>query len=294
MAFVSPLVFISSEIGQGFANRFRPFIIKLLGFFPMLKYDLRTLSNIEPEAYVAANFLSSLIISVFFSILILLVSKTTTSSAKVQTFIPIIFLVIFFMIFFFNMMYPSIKTRTSAMKMDRDLSFALKDLLVQVESGIPLYEGMVNIANSDYGAVSPELSSVVKEISAGMPESLALQKMALRTKSDYFRKALWQLISSLESGASIGPALKTVIETLESYQRKSVRDYASSLNFIVLIYMLISAAIPSIGLVFLIVLSAFGGLSINEQIVGAVIVGSLLAQLVIIGYVNSSRPTIYE
>ncbi|MEW6528597.1 MAG: type II secretion system F family protein [Candidatus Micrarchaeota archaeon] len=294
MAFVSPLIFISLDVGQQIANKFRFFVTKILAFFPLLKYDLKILGNIEAEAYVAANFISSLIISLFFSILIFVASKTMADPTKVNVFGPIVIFAIFFIIFFFNMLYPGIKVRTFAIKMDRDLSYALKDLLVQIESGISLYEAMVNIAHSNYGGISQELNTVVTEISAGTPESLALQKMALKTKSDYFRKALWQLISSLESGASIAPAIKTVIETLEAYQRKSVRDYASSLNFIVLIYMLISAAIPSMGVTFLIVLSAFGGLSITESVIIGVIVGSLLAQLAIIGYVNSVRPTIYE
>lgn len=294
MARPSPLILVPMEIGQKFADRFRPLISRLLAIFPSVKYDLKSLGIPEAEAYVASNLISSFFLSLVFGAFVYASIRAAKDPTRLQMFAPGIVVGVFLAAFVFNMLYPGLKTRTSAIKMDRDLSFALKDMLVQVESGIPLYEAMVNIAHSNYGSVSPEFNSVVKEISAGMPESLALQKMALKTKSEYFRKALWQLISSLESGASIGPALRSVIETLDTYQRKSIKDYSASLNFIVLIYMLTAAAIPSMGITLLIVLSAFGGIGVSDSLIAGVIMGSLMAQLIIIGYVNSGRPAVYD
>lgn len=294
MASPSPLVFVPLDVGEKIANRFRTIISKTLALFPMLKYDLRTLGIQEVEAYAASNIASSLIISVFFAVFISLMITNLKDAARAQPLALLSIVAIFFIMFIFNMVYPGIRTRTMAVKIDRDLIFALKDMLLQVESGIPLYEAMLNIARSGYGGVSYEFDVAVKEISTGTPEAHALQKIALKTKSEFFKKALWQLISSLEKGARLGPALRSVLETLENYQYKTIKDYSATLNFVVLIYMLVSAAIPSLGITFFIVLSAFGGMGVNEQLIGGIIAGSLLLQLVLIGYVNSGRPAVYE
>ncbi len=291
----SPLALVSLGAGQKIADRFRAPIRAVLALFPSLKYTLRALDVLEPEAYVAANAITSFLLGILVcgaTFGVLMINKQPAPNAPLLAIASGLSTLL--AIFLFNIFYPGIRTRTFAGRMDRDLSFALKDLLVQVESGIPLYEAMVNIARSDYDLVSMEFSAAVREISAGTSESVALQKMALKTKSDYFRKALWQLISSLESGASLGPALRSVIETLESHQRKSIKDYSGSLNFVVLIYMLSAAAIPSMGITFLIILSAFGGAGINEITLLEVVAASLLLQIVLIGYMKSGRPAVYE
>ncbi len=290
----SPLVFVPLDLGQKIADRFRRPVAMALAFFPSLKYNLRAMDIPEPEPYVAANALTSILSAAALGLIIYAALHSGRDPARAGPLALGAALSTLMALFVFNMFYPGIRTRTFAGNMDRDLAFALKDILVQVESGIPLYEAMVNISHSNYGLVSSEFNSVVKEISAGMSESTALQKMALKTKSDYFKKALWQLISALESGASLGPALRSVIETLETYQRKSIKDYSGSLNFIVLIYMLGAAAVPSMGITFLIVLSAFGGIGISEATVAGVVVGSLILQLVLIGFVKSGRPAVYE
>lgn len=290
----SPFVIVPLEPAQKIADRMRTFLGRILALFPSLKYDLRVLEINEPEAYVAANLLSSLFYGAVFGAIMFAGLQSAKDPSRTPGLALGSALAIFALAFVFNMAYPGIRTRTYAIKMGRDLTFALKDMLVQVESGIPLYDAMVNISRSNYGTVSSDFTTSVKGISAGISESVALQKMALKTKNEYFKKALWQLISALESGASIGPALRSVIETLENYQHKSIKDYSASLNFIVLIYMLIAAAIPSMGITFMIILSAFGGIGVNEQLIALIVSGSLLMQLVLIGFVNSGRPTVYD
>ncbi len=290
----SPLVFVSLESGQKIADRFRGIISKVLALFPSLKYNLRTLGIMEVEAYVAASLASSLLLALMFGGVAFAALQQTGKTDTALRYSLVSAIAIFTTFFIFNIFYPGIRTKTVAGKIDRDLMFALKDMLMQVESGIPLYEAMVNISRSSYGLVSSEFGLVVKEISGGTPETVALQRTALKTKSEFFRKALWQLISSMEKGARLGPALRSVIETMENYTYKSIKDYSGTLNFVVLIYMLTAAAIPSLGITFFIVLSAFGGMGVDERTIAMIVGSSLVAQMVLIGFVNSGRPAVYE
>jgi pilus assembly protein TadC len=64
--------------------------------------------------------------------------------------------------------------RTYVMKRQRDIEknliSALQDMMVQVDSGIPLFGVMVNISSADYGELSIEFKKAVKKINAGSPE----------------------------------------------------------------------------------------------------------------------------
>lgn len=293
MGSISPFLFVSLKTGRKMADRSRWLVSRVLALFPGLKYDLRALGVQEPESYVAAALASSLATAVLFAGVIF-AAAGVKKLPNTEGIALASLLGSFIALFIINAYFPRIRTGTVTMKVDRELIFALRDMLVQVDSGIPLYESMVNVAHSDYGTVSVEFESAVRSISAGTSESAALQKLAFQTKSQYFKKALWQLISSLESGASLAPALRSVIESLESYQYKAIKDYSSTLNFVVLIYMLTAAAIPSVGVTFLIILSAFSGAGINETVVEGVLAVSLVVQVLIIGYLNSIRPAIYE
>lgn len=290
----SPFVFISLDVGRKIGKRFRSPIEKILAFFPSLRYDLKMFDIEEPESYVVSAILSALIFAGVFGAFILYAFELVGVPERTRTLGIISIFAIFLLIFVLNIFYPGIRLRTMVAKMDRDLGFALNDMLIQLEGGIPLFEAMVNVAHSNYGSVSDEFDVVVKEISTGTAESHAFQKMVLKTKSVYFKKALWQLINVLESGASLVPALRSVIETLKNYQYKAIKDYSSSLNFIVLIFMLCAAAVPSLGITFLIVLSAFAGMGVNEQIIITLVASSAIAQIVLIGYINSIRPAVCE
>lgn len=69
--------------------------------------------------------------------------------------------------------------------------------------------------------------------------------------------------------------------------------YSTNLNFIMLIYLLGAAAVPSIGIAFLVLLSAFGGIGVDLTTIGALLVGTSLFQIVLIGYISNARPDLF-
>ena len=84
--------------------------------------------------------------------------------------------------------YPRILSGKTAELIDKHLVFALKDLLLQINSGVTLYNGLVNVVKEGYGQASKELEKVAKDVSCGIPIDKALEKMALQTKSEFLRK----------------------------------------------------------------------------------------------------------
>jgi flagellar protein FlaJ len=264
----------------------------IVSFYPGLKYDLKAINaRVEPSAFAGAAMLSALVWGFLFFCFALLVTNLR-GSASIQ--LACVALVWFSSIaFFLHLIYPGILARKLASETDRELVFALQDLMMQVNSGIPLYDGIVNISNSGYGQVSVEFSNAAKQISAGTPEREALEALAIRSESESFKKTMWQLVTTLQSGASIKPALKSVIETLLKEQYAAIQAYSSTLNFTILLYMLLGAVMPSIGITLLTILASFSGMGINESFLIAFAFVSIIAQAALIGFMNQARPRVY-
>ena len=289
-----PLMLFSIESAAKIGNRLQGIGRYVIALHPGIKYDLRALGqSIEPASYAAAAFLSALVWGALFGLLGYALLYMREFEGPIQGYAVLLGLVFFLLALVLHLFYPGILARQIASSMDRDLVFALQDLMIQVGSGISLYDAMSNVAQSKYGYVSKEFEITVKQISAGVSESDALEAMVFRTESEAFRKLLWQLVSTLQSGASIKPALASVIETLLNEQHRAIRNYAASLNFMILLYMLFAVVAPSIGITLLTILAGFSGIGITEGTLLTLVGVAFIGQVLLVGFMYRSRPRVY-
>ncbi|VVB98488.1 Type II secretion system (T2SS), protein F [uncultured archaeon] len=289
-----PLMLFSIESAASIGNRLQGLGKYVTALHPGIKYDLRALGlSIEPAAYAAAAFLSALVWGALFGFLGYGLLYLREFEGPLMAYGLLVGLTFFLLALLLHLFYPGILARQIASSMDRDLVFALQDLMIQVGSGISLYDAMANIAQSNYGYVSKEFEITVKQISAGASEGDALEAMVFRTESEAFRKLLWQLITALQSGASVKPALASVIETLLNEQHRAIRNYSTSLNFLILIYMLFAVVAPSIGITLLTILAGFSGIGITESTLLMLVGAAFIGQVIMIGFMNRSRPKVY-
>lgn len=265
----------------------------LVRLYPTLRYDLRSSGlDMEAGAYAAAALISALVWgALMYGFAYFAFSMRAVSNASIASLV--LGLVITVVMLLFQFIYPRIMARTVAERVDRELIFALKDMYVQINSGISLFDAMCNISKSDYGHVSDEFGLAVREITAGDSEEKALERVAMKTKSDYFKKALWQLITAMRSGSSTAGALRSVIDVLISYQHRMIKNYASELNFWVLMFMLVAATVPTLGITLSVVLSSFGRAGVTPLLFSEFVLASFIVQAVMIGFLKSRRPEVY-
>ena len=107
------------------------------------------------------------------------------------------------------------------------------------------------------------------------------------------KKFSWQLINSLNSGAPIAGALKTVLETAINTQKRSIKNYAAELNLWILFYLLLAAALPTLGIIVLVIFSSIGGNSVGISHLMGLVGISIVTQIVLIGFVRSRIPRVY-
>lgn len=250
--------------------------------------------DVNAETYLAIVLYSTFIwFSLFFGLfaaLFISQDKAITIQAIIQAIeYGGLLSLIFFMILFY---YPVIISKKIGEKIDQDLMYALQDIIIQTRSGVALFNALVNVANSKYDYVSEEFKILVRVVEGGAPLAEELKELALTTKSEFLKKACWQLVNSIKSGSSIPSALKITHDELIMYQEMLIKNYIKELNVLSLIYLTLAVVVPTIGITIVIILSTFGGISMDETMMTGLIAMLLTMQPILIVLIKTRRPMI--
>jgi pilus assembly protein TadC len=246
----------------------------------------------EPELYGIAFIISSLLWGILFAALIFFL-QAFIQLIPVEEALPLtglVFVSAFIGFFYLHYIYPSILAQKSAETTDRQLLHVLRDMWVQSTSGVPLYAILSNVSQADYGFVSDDLRNAVRAISGGERDIVVLEKVAQETRAEEFKRALWHITSSMRTGVGLTMALENTVNSLTAEQYRSVKEYGSSLNFYLLIYLLFAAVIPSIVTTFVSLLSIFGIFTITLELLLGIVLLSVTLQFILIGLMRIGRP----
>lgn len=189
-------------------------------------------------------------------------------------------------------LYPKIMARKRTRKLEQSLIEALRAMLIHIKSGVPLFYAFERIAGGRYGVVSEEFTEATHRINTGKPEDEALQEVAMNSSSSFFRKTLWQLINGLKAGADLSLVLADTVRTMTTEQRLQIQRFGSSLRMMSLIYMLLGVIIPTLGVTFLIVLSSFAKISVQDSTFWGLLSVLIVADFMFLGLLKSQRPSL--
>jgi pilus assembly protein TadC len=289
-----PIMLLPEKFAKQAGRRFRAGLV-FLPLFPHLDITLqKTRMDIDAASYVSASVLSSLLYGLIFLLIALLAfTIKPPESGNAVTVAIALGLLSFVLFFVLHIYYPTIIMRKIAAKENKDLLFALREIIIDIDGGVPLFDSLKNVSRADYGYVSADFEWAVRQIESGVPEREAIKQLALKTESEYLKRAAWQMVNALESGAKMSDALEGIAMAVENYLFRDIKDYSTSLNFLLLMYMLGGVVAPSLGITFMILLSAFSGLGVTIDNVVLMIIGSSLLQIVMIGYMASTRPELF-
>jgi archaeal flagellar protein FlaJ len=206
----------------------------------------------------------------------------------------ILSLIITFCVFILQIAYPRIYANRRIKDIEKNLIPALQNILVQLNAGVPLFDIMVNISKSDYGEISREFTKAIKEINGGKSQVEALDEMVALNPSLFFRRAIWQIVNGMKSGADLSNVIKEIIDSLSEEQILEIQKYGSQLNPLAMFYMIIVVILPSLAMTFMIVLSSF--ISMSDIIIKIMFWGLygmlVFAQIMFLGLIRSRRPNL--
>ena len=290
-----PLMILPLSISKKLAKPLHGLGHRVAKKFPEMKRDILASDlDMSVHSYLANSFVNvSFFFWLFFGLLFVLSYQIQMLPLWEAIRTTLMYSIgIALLISFALIRYPKIMAGKKAEQVDKNLIYALKDLLLQISSDVSLYNGLVNVSKAGYGLVSEEFEKVAQNVNTGLPMADALERMAMDTDSEYMKRTTWQLINTLNAGASLKNALRSIVKDLTIEQRTKIKGYANELNLWSLIYMLFAVAVPTIGAVMLVILSSFGGMGVSKGMFIVFIVICFFIQYVLIGFVKARRPIV--
>lgn len=286
-----PFSFLPPKLLTKLSDRFMGLGNFLSKLFPFIQLELdRANFDIETKRYLAMCLVANLFLSLFTGFfLVLFLSKIE------KLYLGIIIAFVFFIIIFFMQLnYPKLVSSRRVRKLDTDLLSGLRAIMIQLNSGVPLFEAIVIISNQEFGEVSKEFKKAVKRINAGVPQIQSLEDMALKNPSPYFRRALWQIINGMKEGATIKDVIGNVITNLTKEQVIQIEKYGSQLKPFAMFYMMGAVIMPTLSITFLIVITSFINLEpfLVKLIFWSLLVFVVFLQIMFAGVLKTKRPSL--
>jgi flagellar protein FlaJ len=190
---------------------------------------------------------------------------------------------------------PKVKIKKRSNLIEKNLSYALKDLEIQTGAGIPIFDAIVHVANGGYGECSDEFKQVIKKVESGQSVIRSLDDVGMHTASPFLRRIIWQIVNSMYAGSDVSIALKAISNDLTRDKETRIKAYGQEMNLWSLMYMLMVIVLPSQGITLLIILSTlvdiFGSIEKN-LIFGGIVVFMFFFQFMLVGMIKNKRPVV--
>lgn len=262
---------------------------RLARMFPELKNTLlQSGLNLKVEEFVNKILKNSLTFSIGITLFLALIFiKSTTLLITAIVAFPIIWV----LLFLFFIKTPNVYMKRKEKEIDKEIMFAGRFLLVQVDSGVSLYNAMSSLAKHK-GFVAEEFRRIVSKIKMGVHLETAIDETIRDTPSSNLRRMLWQVLNSLKTGSEISRSLESVLEQIGREQLISVQNYGKKLNPIAMFYMMLAVIIPSLGITMLIVVSSLVSLQIKLPILIGIAIALGFFQFMFLNIIKSMRPAV--
>jgi len=237
----------------------------------------------DVEYYVKKTFMSAVMVSAA----IILIIFGFVKSPKVLIAMPVIFVVAFI----YMLRYVDNKINGIKGHIGKEIVFAGRFLIIELESGVPMYNAFENMAKN-YEHVGSFFGEIVEKVDFGTTLDEAINETIITTPSPDLRKILWQLLNSLKTGADVTKSLTIVLDQIVREQQIMVTEYGRKLNPLAMFYMMIAIIIPSLGIVMLIVLGTFMGFKLTLGILSTILILLSFIQFMFLAIIKSSRPAV--
>lgn len=265
------------------------FYRRIAAYFSGLRLKLQQAGMYdEPEDFIKKTIATS-----FYLTTALAVVAVAAFSKEQQVLLVILGAVpfLFLLLFLYFVQLPDVILIRIEKEIDREIVFAGRFLVIELQSGVPLYDAFINIA-ANYPSIGKYFAEIAHQIDLGTPIEEALNTAVELTPSANFRKLLWQIVNSLKTGSDVTSSLTTVIDQIQKEQVIAVKQYGRKLTPLAMFYMIIAIIAPTLGITMLVVLSSFIAIELDLAIL-LTIAGVLgFIQFLFLALLRSARPSI--
>ncbi len=195
------------------------------------------------------------------------------------------------LMFVYLLKSPIARVAKKEKEINREILFAGRFMVIELQSGVPLYDALKNAA-TQYKALAPYIREIITKVDLGTSMDDALNETVEIIPSESFRKILWQILNSLHTGADIANSLLSVLEQITRSQMIEIGKYGRKLNPMAMFYMMVAVIVPTLGITMLVVLATMTGFSLKLPIL--LMIAGLVAcvQIMFLIMIKNSRPAV--
>lgn len=209
-----------------------------------------------------------LIVYLCFVLLFFLVDTVVTSLSYfylINIFI-MVFIIYFFIIFFLY----KIKTQNYNRQINKEIPFFLNNLANDLDKNISLKIALENRVDSSLlGKQIKQVMHKVNDLGYSLSESL----ITVGIENNDLKRVFYQIEDILSTGSSNkAEALRTLSSSIIEKHNYQIKNYSTKLSLLSLIYIVVSAIVPALFLMFLLVGSNFLEISFSPLTVIFIIV----------------------
>jgi len=285
---VIPFLLVPEPSLKPLVKNLLPLSTRISNLFPFLKENLfQADMHFRPVEYIALSLAGAITNGVFFLVLLMavgLIARTDLFAISIA-----LGLVMSLFSFFTILFYPSLTATGRAREIDRYLIYAVRHIVIQLRSGVPLYNALAAVT-VDYGEASKEFRKIVRSINSGASELDVISDAAGHSPSLHFRRVFWQAANSLKVGADVSLGLVSQLDDLTKDRIEQIKRFGQELSSWSVFYMLGAIIFPSLGVTVLIVLTSFLGVQLPSLIFGVILAVLVIFQLFFMNLIASRRP----
>lgn len=291
-----PVIFMKEDRAIYIGKRFKNIAFRIKKFAPTLENDLREAGiSVEYIDYISAGILTAVLllavlggVAGLLSVVALKRGLLSTKLLAILVFM-IIGVPVIYLFYFLN--YPKLKAGKRKRLIDEKVTFAVREIMIKVGSGVPIFNALLDVANGDYGMISTEFAYTVQEIESGVPQDKALEHLSARVPSQALKRAIDILINAIKSGSDVHGTLVLINDMLIQKQQSDMKSYAGELTPMSMGYMMVSVVLPSLGMSVFVILGSLAKINI-VALIYLIPVILIVFQVFFMGMVSSRRPAI--
>jgi len=241
-----------------------------------------------PEEFIKKTLLSTFYMTTGISVLVLTIFAQLEILSNIMYFI---FPLLYVFMFSYMLKIPDVKIIKKGKEISKEIVFAGRFLIIELESGVSLYDAMVNVSKN-YEVIGNYLKEITDKVSMGTTMEDAINETIETTPSSNLTKVLWQVLNSLRTGADISGSLSNILDQIVREQVIEVKEYGRKLNPLAMFFMVVAIIIPSLGITMLIVLTTFISLKIDLTALISIALFLGFVQYMFFSLIKSSRPAV--
>jgi len=242
-----------------------------------------------PEEYVKQKVMGSFWMALMVGVLVFLMVDKQGGNPVVALFA---FGFVYLMLHALLMKQADIKISKRAKRIDKDVLFAGRFLLVKLNSGRPLINALED-ATKSYGVSNEYFKEIMRDVNLGTPLEQALEKATQDCPSAKLKKILFQITNALKIGTDVTNFLDAILDDIADQQLIEIQRYGKKLNSLTMFYMLFAVVLPSLGMTMIVIVISLVNLNIGGADFLLIIGGLIFMQYIFLNLFRSIRPNVH-